>query len=218
MTEPRAPIPVARPRRVLLPIALGLSLLLCLVPRLDALKKPVPPEELFNPLLGIEYAYWLVGPVYEMATENEVEDYLLLADDEEAAAFVAAFWQERNAGTKIFEDTPQDLFEQRAVEADKRYTEAVYPGRRTARGTVFILYGEPEEVEFQSQEKAGQPPIETWSYPKGAGKGLDGEPPKKSYRFITLDGRTERYTGQRIRQPPRAGDRFRGRGAGLGNP
>lgn len=194
-------------RRTVALLAVGLLALACPA---SALKKPIAPEELFNPLLGFEYAYWLVGPSYEMATDAEVEDYMLLADDEEAAAFIAAFWEERNAGTKIFQDTPQDLFEQRAAEADKRYTEEVYPGRRTARGTVYILYGEPEKVSFETQEQAGQPPLEVWSYPKDVEKGLDGEKPKKRYRFIEIDGITERYTGQRTRRPPTARDRFRG--------
>ena len=195
-------------------LAWGLSALLALaifVPSaLASLKKSIDPEELLNPLLGVEYTYWLVGPIYEMASEDEVAEFLDLVADDEAEAFVARFWESRNAGTKIFEDTPQDLFEQRAVEADKRYTEEVYPGRRSARGTVYILFGEPEEVSYESPRNVGDSVLEVWAYPRDAEPGLNEERPKRKFKFVEVDGRTERFTGQMPRQR-RPRPRFDGR-------
>ena len=158
-----------------------------------ALKKPAPSEELFNPLLGVEYSHWLVGPIYQMATDEEVEEFTLLTSDEEAAKFVAAFWQRRNQGTEVFKKTPQQIYSDRAETADSRYSEATFPGRLTDRGTVYILFGEPEETSFESSELRDGPPIEIWEYGKDAGKGLNGEKPEKRFRFIEIDGSTIFY-------------------------
>ena len=157
-------------------------------------KKPTDPEELFNPLLGIEYSHWLVGPIVEIASESEVAEYLELVDDEEAAAFIEAFWQRRNEGTGFFEETPQELFEKRAEEADKRFTVGAFPGRRSDRGTLFVLFGEPEEVEYPRPTKVGAPTLEVWRYPKDAEPGLHGEKPKTRYRFIRVGDQTYFYS------------------------
>ena len=42
-----------------------------------AARKPPNPEELFNPLLGVQWSHWLVGPVSWIANDEEIEDYLL---------------------------------------------------------------------------------------------------------------------------------------------
>lgn len=162
----------------------------------QALKKSVDVEDIFNPLLGVEYSHWLVGPIYHMATASEVKAYLDLVSDDEAEAFIAEFWQERNKGTAVFQDTPQDIFQQRTVEANKRYTEGAFPGQRTDRGTVYILYGEAESVTFESPRKVWDRTVEVWKYGKDAEPGLDGQRPKKPFRFVEIDGATVFFTGQ----------------------
>ena len=158
-----------------------------------ALKKPGDAEELFNPLLGVEYSHWLVGPIYQMAEDKEVEEYLLLTSDEQAARFIESFWQRHNEGTELFKKTPREIFGQRAEKADGRYSEGTFPGHLTARGTIYVLFGEPEETEFESSEFLDGPPVEIWIYAKGTAKGLNGEKPKKRYRFSMLEGKTTFY-------------------------
>ncbi len=168
-----------------------------------AYKKKVPePEDLFNPLLGPEYAHWLVGPIFHMVSDQEAAEFLDLVSDEEAAAFVARFWERQNKGTPVFTETPQQIFEKRAVEADKRWTEDAYPGRNSDRGMVFILYGEPDDISYSNPKKVGGPTLEVWEYSKGSDPGLDGDKPKKSFRFIKIGRRTELYSGQTIRRLP----------------
>lgn len=174
-----------------------------------AAKKPVDPDELFNPLLGVEYSHWLVGPIVQIASEKEVEEYLSLTSDEEAAAFIKAFWDRRNADTPIFQKTPRQIYDLRSEEADKRFTEAAYPGHRTDRGTILILYGEPEEIVFESPQKVGHPTLEVWKYGSDSEPGLDGEKPKKRYRFYKDGELTVFYTGQKRRGDAR--DRTRRR-------
>jgi len=174
--------------------ALGKSVLACVALSVFVFaaqaeaKKPSDPEELFNPLLGVEYSHWLVGPIVEIATEDEVEEYLLLTSDEEAETFIDAFWERRAEGLGPFDKTPRQVFEARVEEADKRFTEAAYSGSRTDRGTIFIVYGEPDEIAFEEADrKAYAPTVETWKYGKDAEPGLDGEKPKARYRFVKID-------------------------------
>lgn len=190
-------------RSLKLPIVLALAALLLAAVPAAAKKKPKNPEDLFNPMLGPDYAQWLVGPIVEMATAKEVDEFLLLVTDEEAEAFIAEFWEKRNEGTPVFEKTPQQIFADRVQVADKRYTEGAYPGSRTDRGKIFILYGEPERIEFENQDNLSDPDLEVWYYAEETPRGLDGEKPPERFRFVKIDGSVHLYTGQRMRRDPR---------------
>ncbi len=135
------------------------------------------PAVLLNPLLGPEYAQWLVGPIARIADRDEVEAFLQLADDTAAAEFVEAFWSRRD-------DALKRTFDERCAEADERYTEAAYQGCRTDRGTVYVLYGDPSEEDFDIAPYRGGPPLIIWRYDRNAEEGLDGEEPKRKYDFI----------------------------------
>ncbi len=164
-------------------------------------KRPPTAEELFNPLLGVDYSHWLVGPVVRIASENEIAAYLALTDDEQADAFIEDFWAQRNKGTEVFKKTPRQIYAARVVEADKRFTQEAYPGSRTDRGTVFVIYGEPEEITYETLDKIDLPPLEVFNYSKDAAPGLDGQHPDHRYRFVDLGDLTVLYTGQKILDP-----------------
>ncbi|MEM7582773.1 MAG: GWxTD domain-containing protein [Acidobacteriota bacterium] len=168
----------------------------CVTPAAALKKKGADAEELFNPLLGVEYSHWLVGPIYHMTTDKEIAEYQALTSDEEAEQFIRAFWERHNEGTELFKKTPEQIFEQRAETADSRYSEGTLPGRLTDRGTVFILFGEPEETEFESSELLEGPPIENWVYGKKAAPGIHGQKPKKEYRFVEIDGATRFFNNK----------------------
>lgn len=166
---------------------------------------PDDPLELTNPLLGPAYAQWLVGAIAHMATEQERQSYLRLRNDQAAQAFIDAFWQ-RHQGLIA-------PYEHRAEEADRRFTEAAYPGRRTDRGTIFILYGEPDSIEYEEFRAIEEPTVERWRYDKDRPVGLDDERPKRQYRFAKSGDLTRFFKGGRSRpprpdpsQPPRLGE------------
>lgn len=145
-------------------------------------------EELWNPLLGFEYSHWLVGPVAFVATDSEIESYLALVDDDEASAFIDAFWAERAQGTRPFAKSPQQLFEERASIADARFAEGTRQGRITDRGTLYVIYGEPNDISFESPKRVGAPTLEVWSYAPATDDeprvALDGREPRAIYRFV----------------------------------
>ena len=116
--------------------------------------------ELTNPRLSPERASWLVGAISRMATREEVEAYLAATDDAAAAALEEAFWERRDPDPARPGNPPRELFDRRSVDADRRFTEAGYRGRRSDRGTIFVLYGEPAEISFEINPHVGQTPIE----------------------------------------------------------
>jgi len=143
-----------------------------------------PAIELTNPRLGPDYSQWLVGPIARLAAAAETDDYLALTDDAAAAAFIEEFWARRNPAPDRPGNPLREAFEQRAAEADKQFSEAGYRGRRTARGTTYVLFGPPSEVDHDIAPDPKDPPIELWKYKGGATTGLSGERPARLYRFI----------------------------------
>lgn len=165
---------------------LVVALMLALPAELEAKKKKVRSrEELTNFLLGPERSLWLVGAIGRIATDDEIDRYLRLTSDEEAETFIQEFWAGRRSEKSVWPAAqPQGIYETRAREADRRFTEGARLGRLSDRGIVHILYGPPEEVRYEVAARPGIGPIEVWVYPKKAEKGLDGERPKRYYYFV----------------------------------
>jgi GWxTD domain-containing protein len=169
-------------------------------------RKPQEPADLINPRLGPAHSQWLVGPVVEIATEDEVDRYLALDGDAAAESFIEEFWRRRRPEhLTLGQQSPRQLFEERAKEADSRFSEAAYLGRRTDRGKIFVLYGEPRSIEFSINPLPDEPPIEEWRYPKKAPPGLDGETPVRRYRFIKRGEETIFYRPRGPIPRPRPG-------------
>jgi len=165
------------------------------------------PGELVNTSLGPDYASWLVGPVARMATPEEIETYSQLTSDFAAADFIESFWSRRDPDP-VQPGNPVRLeFERRAAAADRMYGEAAVLGRRTARGTIYVLYGKPAKDSFELAPRTGAS-IEVWTYAKDSPPGLDGKRPDRFYWFQEKDGITSFYQprapqpGARVVVPP----------------
>ena len=145
--------------------------------------KPYPPEDITNFRLGPEYAQWLVGPLVHLATAEEREQFLALSDAAAAEVFIEAFWKRRGPNLVFPPTGPKITFERRAREADRVFSEGTFLGRRTDRGTVYVLYGSPQSLEYASSPTGMGPPITIWNFTKKAGTGLDGKRPDRQYGF-----------------------------------
>ena len=159
--------------------------------------------ELTNPFLGPETSSWLVGPAARIATPEEIKEYLALTDEAQASAFIDKFWAKRNPVPGKPGNPLRRAFDERAVQADKMFSEAGYRGRRTERGTLFVLYGPPSKSEFEVSPMPNGPPLEAWTYTPTTPEGLDGKRPNPRYRFIKKGDLTVLYVpGQdpRLRQ------------------
>jgi GWxTD domain-containing protein len=156
-------------------------------------QKPPRTEDIVNIFLGLEHSQWLVGPIYYLATPEEREAFLALRSDEEAEAFIRDFWVRLDPEPEIFGNPAKDLFERRAELADRRYREQATTGRRTDRGALFVLFGEPESIRFDVIGRPGEPDLEIWTYPKEVEEPLGGLEPEREYFFAQTDGRTVFY-------------------------
>lgn len=159
------------------------------------------PETLTNGLLGPAYSQWLVGAIARMAAPVEINGYLALSDDLAAADAIEAFWRARDSAPEEPGNALRAIYEERALEADRRFSEATYLGRRTARGMIFTLFGQPDTIKYDIALEGG-PGIEVWSYPAGAPPGLDGRQPNASYRFRKVGEITTFYRPTVGRQRP----------------
>jgi GWxTD domain-containing protein len=155
------------------------------------------PVDLTNPFLGPETSGWLVGPVARLATPQEIDAYLAIQDEEQAGQFIEAFWARRDPNGDKPGNPIRQAFDERSLLADKAFTEAGFLGRRTDRGTIFILYGSPRKMDHEVARLPGEPPIELWIYDETSPAGLDGRRPSGSYRFIKRGDLTVAYVAGR---------------------
>lgn len=161
-----------------------------------------PAADLVTFRLGPDLSRWLVGPIARMATPEEVRQYLALDSDLAAIDFIEGFWRRRDPDPGDRGNPVRLTFERRAAEADRLYSEAGILGRRTPRGTLFVLYGEPAKVEYEVAPDGGEP-ILVWRYPPDAPPGLDGRTPDRFYWFRKQGELTAPYRpgGRRPRIP-----------------
>jgi GWxTD domain-containing protein len=158
--------------------------------------------DLTNSRLSPAYAQWLVGPVAALATSEEEREFLALEGDFAAADFVEAFWRRRDPDPSTPGNPVRETFERRVEEADRRFGESGVSGRKTARGVIHVLYGEPERTDYEIPRRGG-PAVEVWFYPEDAPPGLDGRPPQGSYRFQKVGDVTDFYRpGGPPQRPP----------------
>ena len=155
---------------------------------------PHHAADLNNTYLSPALSQWLIGAVSRMATAEEVQAYLALRDDAAATTFIDQFWARRDPDPSRAGNPLRDLFEQREKDADRRFSEAGYLGRRTDRGRTYVLYGEPVKIDFEINPQQGNPPVERWSYGVDAEAGLDRRDPAPIYRFVKNGDLTVFYT------------------------
>lgn len=157
--------------------------------------------ELINPALGPDYSSWMAGAAARIATPEEINEYITLGDDEQAAAFIERFWQKHNPTPAKPGNPLRQAFESRLAAADSHYSEAGQIGRRTDRGVIYVLYGLPKKIDHEVSPVRNGPPLEVWTYGVEAPSGLDGQHPNPVYRFIKNGDLTVLY---KSRIAPRA--------------
>ncbi len=181
---------------------------ICAAPAPGASKpKPRRYEDLTNPLLGPDYAAWMLGAISRMASDGEIDEFLALKNDESAAVFIESFWKRRDISPGSEGNPAREVFDARSEEADRLYSEAGILGRHTARGALFVLYGAPAKIDFDMTSVRGNQALEVWHYDEKSSYGLDGKKPFGNFRFIKQGGLTVPFAPGRApvrpqRRPP----------------
>jgi GWxTD domain-containing protein len=125
-----------------------------------------------KPRLPERYQKWLNEEVVYIITRVERDVFLKLQTDHERDLFIEAFWKHRDPTP----DTPENEFKTehyRRIDYATRYLgrEAPVPGWKTDRGRMYILLGEPREIQ-RLQGKLGIYDCEIWFYQGETDKGL----------------------------------------------
>jgi GWxTD domain-containing protein len=94
-----------------------------------------------------------------IATKEEINIYNSLANVEGKKNFLFEFWQRRTKERPDFED---DYYE-RVEYANQQYGTSGVEGWNTDMGRVYIVYGEPDQIE-RNASTPGTNPYEIWHY------------------------------------------------------
>jgi GWxTD domain-containing protein len=160
----------------------------------DPLKRPVNDKEKIaqqkavkQELKGV-YNKWVNEDVRWIISDQELQAFKSLSNDEERDQFIENFWLRRNPNP----DSPENEFREehyaRIAYANDHFA-AGKPGWRTDRGHIYIAYGKPDSIdshpsggsyERPMEEGGGNTstfPFETWHYRylEGIGDNIDIE-------------------------------------------
>ena len=160
----------------------------------DPLKRPLSDKEkiaqqkaLKQELKGV-YKKWVDEDVRWIITDQEMQAFKSLSNDEERDQFIENFWLRRNPNPDSPENEYREEHYARIAYANERFA-AGKPGWRTDRGHIYIAFGKPDNIdshpsggsyERPMDEGGGNTstfPFEIWHYRylEGIGDNIDIE-------------------------------------------
>jgi len=138
--------------------------------------------------LSERFKKWLDEEVVYIATPVERDVFLKLRDDRERDTFIEAFWKHRDPNPATAENEFRTEHERRLAYANSVLGRATpRPGWKTDRGRVYILLGEPNDIQ-RSEGRTGTADAEIWFYQGQTDVGL---PPGFNVVFYKRSGTGE---------------------------
>jgi len=115
---------------------------------------------------------WLQDEVAYIITDRERDVFLALETSDERKAFINACWRKRDPIPATPENELKDEHYRRLEHADQKFREiASRPGRKTDRGRMYVILGEPRNIErFDNNNQVFT--TELWFYDGDTSKGL----------------------------------------------
>src|SRR5580698_7044950 len=165
-----------------------------IVEKPDPLKRPLSDKEkiaqqkaLRQELKGV-YKKWVDEDVRWIITDQEMQAFKSLSNDEERDQFIENFWLRRNPNPDSPENEYREEHYARIAYANEHFA-AGKPGWRTDRGHIYIAYGKPDNIDSHPsggsydrpmEEGGGNTstfPFEIWHYRylEGIGDNIDIE-------------------------------------------
>ena len=166
----------------------GVNQIPATVEKPDPLKRKLSDQERFKQQKALrgelhgEYKKWVDEDVRWIITDQELQAFKSLSNDEERDQFIEQFWLRRNPNPDSPENEYREEHYQRIAYANEHYA-AGKPGWRTDRGHIYIAYGKPDSIDSHPSggnyerpidEGGGNTstfPFETWHYRYLAGIG-----------------------------------------------
>ena len=121
------------------------------------------------------YGKWIKEEVPYIITDEERAAFRKLSTDDEREQFIEQFWERRNPNPNSLENEFKEEYYRRIAYSNERYASG-FPGWKTDRGRIYIMYGPPDEIESHPsggsyvrtpEEGGGETstyPFETWRY------------------------------------------------------
>jgi GWxTD domain-containing protein len=155
-------------------------------PPQDNSTKPLSRKELkkrekqLSKELGPADTIWLNDEVPDIITPEERRAFLELSTNEERDQFREIFWQRRNPDPESPINTAKEDHYRRLAYADEHFSSGI-PGRKTDRGRIYIIWGQPDEIESHPMGGAYERPLEQ-------GGGESSAYPWEKWRYRHLEG------------------------------
>lgn len=125
---------------------------------------PLGAEQNTSRNLPLDYKKWLEEEVTYIITSKERDVFFQMDNDRERSIFIEAFWKQRDPtlGTPMNEFKTEHY--RRIYYANKKFGfGSPKPGWKTDRGRIYIILGEPRDVEdYSSQQEIRD--TEIWFY------------------------------------------------------
>jgi len=151
----------------------------------DPLKRPLSKKQkeknakALREELAKPYKQFLQDVIY-IITQEELDAFAKLSNDEERDQFIEIVWHRRNPTPDSPENEFKDEHYRRLTYANEHFAAGV-PGWRTDRGMIYIKFGKPDEIESHPSGGTYQRPIEE-------GGGMTSTYPFEDWRYRHIDG------------------------------
>jgi GWxTD domain-containing protein len=154
-----------RPTGAWAPVFAGVILIAAAAVGMAELPQPrlrlVTPDGQARAAESSPYKHWLDGPVSYIISPRERKAFEKLTSDEERDMFIQQFWERRNPNPGSGRNAFKEEFYRRVKYADAHFAVG-YPGWKSDRGHLYLLYGPPDEI--HSYPHAVPCPYEEWFY------------------------------------------------------
>jgi GWxTD domain-containing protein len=147
------------------PVPLTMEMRSWTVEKPDPLKRPLSDKEkiaqqkaLKDELKGV-YKKWVDEDVRWIITDQELQAFKSLSNDEERDQFIEKFWLRRNPNPDSPENEYREEHYARIAYANEHFA-AGKPGWRTDRGHIYIAYGKPDSIDSHPSGGSYERPME----------------------------------------------------------
>jgi GWxTD domain-containing protein len=152
----------------------------------DPMKRPLSDKEKIAQQKAVkhelkgEYSKWVNEDVRWIITDQELQAFKSLSNDEERDQFIENFWLRRNPNPDSPENEYREEHYARIAYANDHFA-AGKPGWRTDRGHIYIAYGKPDSIDSHPSGGSYERPMEE-------GGGNTSTFPFEIWHYRYLDG------------------------------
>src|SRR5271154_1016043 len=131
----------------------------------DPTKRPLSDKEKISQRKALkqelkgEYAKWVNEDVRWIITDQELQSFKSLSNDEERDEFIENFWLRRNPNPDSPENEYREEHYARIAYANEHFA-AGKPGWKTDRGHIYISFGKPDNIDSHPSGGSYERPIE----------------------------------------------------------